>query len=75
VADTHPELRLEIHEACDDRDLVELVRNGSLDVTFCILPLPSGPFAAEELIDDPFPLLVPADWPARGRVALPSWPR
>jgi hypothetical protein len=28
MAETHPELRLEIHEACDDRDLVDLVRNG-----------------------------------------------
>jgi DNA-binding transcriptional LysR family regulator len=70
MAETHPELRLEIHEACDDRDLVELVRSGSLDVTFCILPVPSGPFATEELVDDPFTLLVPADWPGRGRTLL-----
>ncbi|MGH2798431.1 MAG: LysR family transcriptional regulator substrate-binding protein, partial [Thermoleophilaceae bacterium] len=44
-----------------------LVRSGSLDVTFCILPVPSGPFATEELIEDPFTLLVPADWPGRGQ--------
>jgi DNA-binding transcriptional LysR family regulator len=70
MAETHPELCLEIRDACDDRDLVELVRSGSLDVTFSILPVPSGPFATEELIEDPFMLLVPTDWPERGR-ALP----
>jgi DNA-binding transcriptional LysR family regulator len=67
MAETHPELRLEIQEACDDRDLVEMVRSGSLDVTFCILPIPSGPFATEELIEDPFTVVVPADSPRRGR--------
>jgi DNA-binding transcriptional LysR family regulator len=66
LAETHPELCLEIHEACDDRDLVELLRSGSLDVSFCILPIPSGPFATEELFEDPFTLLVPADWPEGG---------
>jgi DNA-binding transcriptional LysR family regulator len=66
MAESHPDLSLEIHEACDDRDLVDLVRGGSLDVTFCILPVPNGPFATEELIEDPFTLLVPADWPRDG---------
>ena len=67
MAETHPELCLEIHEACDDRDLLELVRGGRLDVTFCILPAPKGPFATEELFEDPFTLLVPADWAGRGQ--------
>lgn len=75
MAETHPELCLEIHEACDDRELVELIRSGSLDVTFCILPVPNGPFATEELIDDPFTLLVPADWPGCGQtLALEELP-
>jgi DNA-binding transcriptional LysR family regulator len=66
LAATHPELRLEIREACDDLELVELVRSGGVEVTFCVLPVASGPFATEELLEDPYLLVVPADSPLRG---------
>jgi DNA-binding transcriptional LysR family regulator len=66
LAKSHPDLHLEIHERPDVNALVELVRRGSVDITFCGLPLPDGPFATEELMDDPYLLLVPADSPFRG---------
>jgi DNA-binding transcriptional LysR family regulator len=66
LAESHPDLRLEIHERPDVMALVELVRQGIVDVTFCGLPVPDGPFATEELLDDRYLLLVPADSPFRG---------
>jgi DNA-binding transcriptional LysR family regulator len=66
LAESHPDLQLEIEERPDVMALVDLVRRGSVDVTFCGLPLPDGPFATEELLDDHYLLLVPADSPFRG---------
>lgn len=66
LAESHPELHLEIHERPDVTSLVDLVRRGSVDITFCGLPVPDGPFATEELLDDHYLLLVPADSPLRG---------
>ncbi|HEV3377706.1 MAG TPA: LysR family transcriptional regulator [Thermoleophilaceae bacterium] len=63
VAETYPDLRLEIHEAGCDLDLVDRVRHGALDVTFCVLPVPGSSLETEELMEDPYLLLVPADSP------------
>jgi DNA-binding transcriptional LysR family regulator len=63
VAESHPDLRLDIHEAGCDLELLDRVQQGDLDVTFCVLPAPAGPLATEELFTDPYWLLVPADSP------------
>ena len=63
VAETHPDLRLEIHEAGCDLVLLDRVQHGELDVAFCVLPAPEGPLTTEELLEDPYRLLVPADSP------------
>jgi DNA-binding transcriptional LysR family regulator len=63
VAETHPDLRLEIHEASCDLDLLDRVQHGELDVTFCVLPAPEGPLTTDELLEDPYRLLVPASSP------------
>jgi DNA-binding transcriptional LysR family regulator len=63
LAETHPDLQTDIHEEPDDLDLVEMVRHGRLDVTFCVLPVPDGGLETAELLDDPFRLLVAADSP------------
>jgi DNA-binding transcriptional LysR family regulator len=63
VAETHPDLRLEIHEAGCDLELLDRVQHGDLDVAFCVLPAPAGPLMTEELLEDPYRLLVPADSP------------
>jgi molybdate transport repressor ModE-like protein len=72
VAETHPDLRLEIHEAGCDLELLDRVQHGELDVSFCVLPAPEGPLTTEELLEDPYRLLVPADSPLRegGEVPL-----
>ena len=67
LAKTHPDLRLEIREAGCDLDLVDLVVAGEVDVTFCVLPLPEGPYVTERLFDDPFMLLAPGDSELRGK--------
>jgi DNA-binding transcriptional LysR family regulator len=76
VAETHPDLRLEIHEAGCDLDLLDRVQHGDLDVTFCVLPAPAGPLVTEELLEDPYRLLVPAGSPLAegGEVPLENLP-
>jgi molybdate transport repressor ModE-like protein len=71
VAETHPDLRLEIHEAGCDLELLHRVQQGDLDVTFCILPAPAGPLTTEELLEDPYRLLVPVDSPLLEAGELP----
>jgi molybdate transport repressor ModE-like protein len=71
LAATLPQLSLDIYEGGCDLALIQNVRDGELDVTFCALPPAEGPFSSEELFDDPYVLLVPAQWPRRGaRLAL-----
>jgi molybdate transport repressor ModE-like protein len=71
VAESHPDLRLDIHEAGCDLELLDRVQQGDLDVTFCVLPAPAGPLATEELLEDPYRLLVPADSPLLELAELP----
>jgi DNA-binding transcriptional LysR family regulator len=71
VAETHPDLRLEIHEGGCDLELLDRVQHGDLDVTFCILPAPAGPLVTEELLEDPYRLLVQADSPLVEAGAVP----
>jgi DNA-binding transcriptional LysR family regulator len=47
-------------ESADDRELLELVERGELDLTFSDLPLVEGPFESVELLRDPYVLVVPA---------------
>ena len=44
---------------------------GELDLTFCVLPARNGTLATEELLDDPYLLLVPSDSPLREASAVP----
>jgi DNA-binding transcriptional LysR family regulator len=71
LAETHPDLRLDIEEESDDLNLIDRVRQGHLDVTFCVMPVPDdGCLATEELLEDPFRLLVEAGSPWSG-MAVP----
>src|ERR671918_694743 len=58
VAETHP-------------DLLDRVQHGDLDVAFCVLPAPESPLTTEELLEDPYRLLVPADSPLREAGEVP----
>jgi DNA-binding transcriptional LysR family regulator len=56
-----------------DGDLLSLVESGELDLSFTVYPLPSGPFEVQELLRDPYQLLVSRTSPlcgARQPVAL-----
>ncbi|MFN0155327.1 MAG: LysR family transcriptional regulator [Gaiella sp.] len=55
-----PQIEISLTESASDPQLLELVERGELDLTFMMLPLPDGPFAAIELLTDPYVLLVQA---------------
>jgi DNA-binding transcriptional LysR family regulator len=52
------EIELELRESNDDRELLELLERGELDVAFAELPLPEGRLEAAPLLSDPYLLLV-----------------
>jgi DNA-binding transcriptional LysR family regulator len=58
-----PKVDVNLVERADDAELLAFVERGELDVTFVILPFAPGPFAAVELMRDPYVLLVQADSP------------
>ena len=57
----YPGVRLELHEPTTDPELYALIESGDLDLAFCSPPLPEGPFTAQDLLNDPWVLVVPAD--------------
>jgi DNA-binding transcriptional LysR family regulator len=63
----HPGISLELHEPTTDPELYALIESGDLDLAFCSPPLPEGPFAGQELMSDPYVLVVPADHPLATR--------
>ena len=59
-------------ESADDRELLELVERGEIDVSFCVFPLEGGPFESVELMRDPYVLVVAADSPLAAREKTPT---
>jgi DNA-binding transcriptional LysR family regulator len=58
-----PDIEIRLHEAAHDEELLALVRDGQLDLTFVLLPPTDGPFATRELLLDPYLLVTAADDP------------
>ena len=56
-----PGIALELSEPSNDEKLYRGVESGAIDLGFCSLPVPDGPFDAIELLTDPYVLLVSAD--------------
>ena len=56
-----PRVEVRVREETDAADLLRLLEHGELDLTFADLPLPDGPFGWNEILRDPYVLLVPAD--------------
>ena len=54
-----PKVDVTLSESAADKELLGLVERGDLDLTFADLPLVDGPFAAVELLRDPYVLVVP----------------
>lgn len=59
----NPEVEIEIVENEDDGVLLGQVERGELDLSFVVAPLPEGPFDAEELLEDPYVVVVQSDSP------------
>jgi len=55
-----PDVRVRLHESNSDEDLLELVEEGELDLTFAVQPLGEN-FQFIEVLHDPYVLLVPTD--------------
>jgi DNA-binding transcriptional LysR family regulator len=56
-----PGVEVELTESPSDEELQRLVERGELDLAFAMPPLFDGPFDGQELLADPYVLLVPAD--------------
>src|SRR3954471_16007698 len=52
-----PRVEVSVREETDAADLLRLLEHGELDLTFADLPLPEGPFEAEEVRRAPYALL------------------
>jgi DNA-binding transcriptional LysR family regulator len=66
-----PRVEVQVREETAAEDLLRLLEHGELDLTFADLPLPEGPFDSEEVIRDPYVLVVPADDPLASRDSAP----
>ena len=53
-----PEVDIQLSEAMQDDELVQGVEHGELDVSFAVQPIPPGPFEVQELMRDPYVLVV-----------------
>jgi molybdate transport repressor ModE-like protein len=62
-----PDVRVRPTEAGEDQSLLSAIEQGRLDLTFAMSPLPNGPFAVQDLLRDPYVLLVPSCWPLAKR--------
>jgi DNA-binding transcriptional LysR family regulator len=67
-----PKVEVTLRESADDRELVQLVERGELDLTFVMLPLGPSPCETIELFRDPYVLVVPAGSPLASRARAPS---
>ncbi len=66
------EVDVRLVESADDRELLELVERGDVDLSFCVFPLDGGPFESVELMRDPYVLVVAADSPLAEREKAPT---
>jgi len=67
----YPRVEVRVHEEADEAELLRLVERGELDLTFAELPLPEGPFASQDVLRDPYVLLVSAKSELADRDGLP----
>jgi DNA-binding transcriptional LysR family regulator len=58
-----PGISLELSEPSNDETLYHGIESGAIDLGFCSLPVPDGPFDAIELLTDPHVFLVSSDSP------------
>jgi len=68
-----PRVEVSVREETDDSDLLRFLEHGELDLTFADLPLPAGPFTSEEVLNDPYVLLVQTGSELAGRESAPPF--
>jgi DNA-binding transcriptional LysR family regulator len=66
-----PRAEVRVREETSTPELLPLLEHGELDLTFADLPLPEGPFAWNEILRDPYVLVVPAHDALASRDAAP----
>jgi len=66
-----PRVEVQVFEETDAADLLRRLEHGELDLTFADLPLPEGPFESEEVLRDPYVLLVATGSELAGRESAP----
>jgi DNA-binding transcriptional LysR family regulator len=57
----YPDVRVEVDDAVLDLELLRSLERGAYDLVFANLPLPSGPFETEVVLNDPWVLVCRAD--------------
>ena len=67
-----PHVELELTESASDDDLLRLIERGELELAFAMLPTLEGRSSREEILRDPYVLLVPADHELGGSTARAS---
>jgi DNA-binding transcriptional LysR family regulator len=71
--DAWPKVDVQLTESAIDEELEARLERGEVDLSFVMLPmLNEGPLEAEELLVDPYVLIVPTDSPLAGRKAPPT---
>ena len=68
--DERPGVEVLLRESGDPLELLALVEQGDLDVTFCELPV-DGPFESVLILDDPVFLVAPAGTPEASMTSVP----
>ena len=66
-----PRVDVHVREETDAADLLRLLEHGELDLTFADLPLPEGPFESDEVLRDPYVLIVGAGSELADRESAP----
>lgn len=70
--DEWPKVDVQLSESALDDELEARLERGEVDLSFVMLPMNEGPLEAEELLVDPFVLIVPTDSPFAGRATPPT---
>lgn len=70
--DAWPKVDVQLSESAIDDELEGRLERGEVDLSFVMLPVMSDALEAEELLVDPFVLIVPTESPLAGRKTPPT---
>jgi DNA-binding transcriptional LysR family regulator len=71
-SESHPDVEVLLRESLHERELIQMVERGELDLTFWALPIEPGPYDSVELLTDPYVLVVPAGSPLAALKRTPT---